>query len=225
MIDANKMKTTLLIPTLNEIDGVKKIMPRIRKKWVDEIIIVDGGSTDGTVEYSKKMGYFVFAPKVKGIVAQLKEAFKISKGEIIILFSPDGNSIPEIIPSLAKKMREGHDMVIVSRYIKGAKSNDDDFFTRIGNFLFTNLVNLFFRAKYTDVLVIFRAFRKDILKKIKIDVKEDIDLQLCIKCAKKKLKVTDIPGDEPKRIGGERKINIVRTGLQLFGALIKEIFI
>jgi len=220
----NKMKTTLLIPTLNEIDGMKKIMPRIRRGWVDEIIIVDGGSTDGTVEYARKKGYFVLAPKVKGIVAQLKEAFKISKGEFIILFSPDGNSIPEIIPRLVKKMEEGHDMVIVSRYTLGAKSYDDDFFTRIGNSLFINLVNLFFRAKYTDVLVIFRAFRKDILKKIRIDVKEDIDLQLCIKCAKKKLKVADIPGDEPKRIGGERKISIIRTGSQIFGALIKEIF-
>jgi glycosyltransferase involved in cell wall biosynthesis len=218
------MKTTLLIPTLNEIDGMRKIMPRIKKRWVDEIIIVDGGSTDGTVEYSKKNNYFVFAPKVKGIVGQLNEAFKIAKGEIIILFSPDGNSIPENIPPLVKKMEEGYDMVIVSRRTEGAKSYDDDFFTRIGNFLFTKLVNLFFKAKYTDVLVIFRAFRKDIIKKINIDVKEDIDLQLSIKCAKKKLRVADIPGDEPKRIGGKRKISIPKTGFELMIALFKEIF-
>src|SRR3989338_2739082 len=116
-------------------------------------------------------------------------------------------------------MKEGYDMVIVSRYMQGAKSHDDDFFTSIGNFLFTKLVNLFFRAKYTDVLVIFRAFRKDILKKINLDAKEDIDLQLSIKCAKNKLKVSDIPGDEPKRIGGERKISIVGSGFGLFMTL------
>ena len=218
------MKTTLLIPTLNEIDSMKVIMPRIKKKWVNEIIIVDGGSTDGTVEYAGKKGYFVFAPKVKGIVRQLSEAFKISKGDIIILFSPDGNSIPEIIPSLVKKMEEGHDMVIVSRYTGGAKSYDDDFFTRIGNFFFTKAVNLFFHSKYTDALVIFRAFKKDILKKIRINMNGDIDLQLSIKCAKKRLKVAEIPGDEPKRIGGERKISVVKTGFGLLTALIKEIF-
>lgn len=219
------MKTTLLVPTLNEIEGMKKIMPEIKKSWVDEIIIVDGGSTDGTVEYAKKKGYFVFAPKVKGLVSQLNEAFKIANGNIIILFSPDGNCIPEIIPPLIKKVKEGNDMVIVSRYTGKAKSYDDDFFTRIGNFLFTGTVNLFFRAKYTDVLVIFRAFRKDILKKINIDVKEDIDLQLAIKCAKKKLKVADIPGDEPKRVGGERKMKIAKTGFELLRALFREILI
>jgi len=121
-------------------------------------------------------------------------------------------------------MHEGYDMVIVSRYANGAKSYDDDFFTRIGNFLFTKMVNLSFGAKYTDVLVIFRAFRKDILEKVKIDVTEDIDIQLAIKCAKKKLKVTDIPGDEPKRVGGVRKISVLGTGFGLFVAYFKELF-
>jgi glycosyltransferase involved in cell wall biosynthesis len=218
------MKTTLVIPTLNEFECMEKIMPRIKKEWVDEILIVDGGSTDGTVEYAKKHNYPVFAPKVKGLSAQLLEAFKVATGDVIVLFSPDGNSIPELIPSLIKKMKEGHDMVIVSRYMAGAKSYDDDFFTRIGNFLFTSTVNLFFRAKYTDTLVIFRAFKKNVIEKIKFDVRGDVDLQLSIRCAKKKLKVTEIPGDEPKRVGGERKISIIGTGFQLLIFLIKELF-
>lgn len=223
-INANEMRTTLLIPTLNEIDGMRAIMPRIKREWVDEIVIVDGGSKDGTLQYAKKHGYRVMAPQAKGLVPQLKESFKSARGDVILLFSPDGNSIPELIPALINKMKEGYDMAVVSRYTQGAKSHDDDFFTRIGNFLFTRLVNLFFGAKYSDVLVIFRAFRKDILKKINIDEGEDIDLQLCIRCAKKKLKVVDIPGDEPRRIGGKRKISIVRTGFGLFMTLVKEIF-
>lgn len=83
---------------------------------------------------------------------------------------------------------------------------------------------MFYRTNFTDVLVIFRAFRKDILKKIKIDVKEDIDMQLCIKCAKKKFKVVDIPGDEPKRIGGKRKIGVIKTGFELLVTFFKEVF-
>ena len=219
-----KQKVSLVIPTLNEIDSMKEIMPRINKKWVYEIIIVDGGSKDGTVEYSKRNNYRIISPKVRGLVPQLIEGFKAAKGDTIILFSPDGNSIPELIPGLIKKIEKGYDMVIVSRYRDGAKSYDDDFFTKIGNFFFTKMVNIFFSAKYTDVLVIFRGFRKDIFRKIIIEPDGDIDLQLSIKCAKMKLKVAEIPGDEPKRIGGKRKISILGTGYKLIVGLIKEIF-
>jgi len=218
------MKTTLLVPTLNEIDSMKIILPRVKKSWVDEIIVVDGGSDDRTVEYAEKSGYKVVSPQVRGLVPQLNEAFKVAEGDIIVLFSPDGNSIPELIPSLIEKINEGYDMVIASRYAKGAKSYDDDFLTGIGNFVFTRIVNILFRAKYTDVLVIFRAFRKDILQHIKLDLNEDIDLQLCIKCAKKKLKVAEIPGDEPKRVGGVRKMKVMRTGCELVRTIYKEYF-
>jgi len=54
------MKITLLIPTLNEIDGMKIIMPRIRREWYDQMIILDGGSADGTIEYARESGYFVY---------------------------------------------------------------------------------------------------------------------------------------------------------------------
>jgi len=47
------MNVTLLIPTLNEVNGMKEIMPKIKKEWCDQILIVDGQSTDGTVEYAR----------------------------------------------------------------------------------------------------------------------------------------------------------------------------
>ena len=61
------MKVTLLIPTLNEIEGMKVIMPRIKREWVDQILIVDGGSTDGTIEYAKEENWQVIIQKKKGI--------------------------------------------------------------------------------------------------------------------------------------------------------------
>ena len=54
------MKTTLLVFTLNEIEGMKAVMPRIRPEWCDEIIVLDGGSTDGTLEYASERGYRIF---------------------------------------------------------------------------------------------------------------------------------------------------------------------
>ena len=60
------MTTALIITTLNEIIGVKKIVPKINKEWVDEIIFVDGGSTDGTIEEARKMGFKVIIQKKEG---------------------------------------------------------------------------------------------------------------------------------------------------------------
>ena len=54
------MKTTLLIPTLNEVIGMKAIMPTIKREWVDQILILDGQSTDGTAEYAREQGYEVY---------------------------------------------------------------------------------------------------------------------------------------------------------------------
>ena len=53
------MKTTLLVMALNEIDGMKAIMPKVDPSWVDQIILCDGGSTDGTVEWAKAQGMTV----------------------------------------------------------------------------------------------------------------------------------------------------------------------
>jgi len=231
------MKTTLLIPTLNEIDGMKAIMPQIKKEWYDQLLIVDGGSTDGTLEYCKEKGYPFIIQKKKGIRNAYMEALPYIKGDIMITFSPDGNSIPEKIPELVEKIKEGYDMVIVSRYAKGAKSYDDDFLTSLGNRVFTGIINFFFQAQYTDTFVMFRAYKKNLIHDLELDkdslyffeerllhIKVGLEPLLCIRCAKKNLKVAEITGSEPKRLGGVRKLKVFRFGFAHLIQIIREIF-
>ena len=231
------LKTTLLIPTLNEIGGMKEILPRIKKEWCDQILIVDGGSNDGTVEYAKENGLLTVTQRKKGLRYAYIEALDHIKGDIVITFSPDGNSIPELIPELIGKMKEGYDMVIVSRYAKGAKSYDDDAITSFGNWMFTNIINLLFRSKYTDAFVMFRAWKKDIFcdldlhKDSSYEIEEKlfrtqigIEPLLSVRVAKRKLRVADIPGDEPSRIGGERKLKIIQWGSAYLFQVFRERF-
>ena len=85
------MTTALLILTLNEIDGVKKIIPEIKREWVDEILVVDGGSTDGTVEEVKKMGLNIIQQKTRGHGQAILTGVNHTKSNNIVVFGPDGN--------------------------------------------------------------------------------------------------------------------------------------
>ena len=185
------MKISLLIPILNEEEGIKVIMPRVKKEWVDQILFVDGGSTDNSVQLCRDMGYEIFIQKEKGPSAAYREAFEKLTGDVIIDFSPDNNSIPEKIPELIDKMKsDNYDMVIVSRYLKGAKSEDDTFYTAIGNWFFTKSINLFHGGNYTDSLVMLELTKKIffidlnlmIIKHLKFTIKFFLQKQVYMFC-------------------------------------------
>lgn len=232
------MKVTLLIPTLNEIDGIKEVMPKVKKEWVDQILVVDGQSTDGTAECARQMGYDVVIQKKMGMRHAYMEALPHVKGDAVLTFSPDGNSIPELIPACIAKLKEGYDMVIVSRYKDGAKSYDDDEITSFGNWLFTTLIGLLHGFPYTDAMVIYRAYRKDLIAELDLDKDESFETEekmfstvvsweplLSIRAAKRKLKIAEIPGDEPARDKGERKLQVMRWGAAYMFEVFREIFV
>lgn len=231
------MNFTLLVMTLNEVKGMKAIMPKIDRSWVNQIIVVDGGSTDGTIEWSRENGYEVYVQKKKGFRHAYNEVWPLIRGDVVITFSPDGNSIPELIPDLIRKMKDGYDMVIVSRYLGGAKSEDDDILTSFGNWLFTRTVNFLHKASYTDVMVIYRAYRKEMAYELGLDredahalpeklFKTNISWEplLSVRAAKAKLKLAEIPGDEPPRIGGERKLQVWKWGAAYYFQFIRELW-
>lgn len=220
------MKFTLFIPTKDEIVGVKEVMPKIDLNWVDEVIVIDGNSTDGTFEYFTELGVKVYRQRSTGICGAYWEALEVASGDVIIAFSPDNNSLPEAIPKLIKKMKEGNDMAVASRYLNGAKSYDDDIVTAFGNWMFTRMVNILFGAKYTDTLVMLRAFRKDLITRVQMDVRKTptFEILLNIRCAKYGLKVAEISADEPARLGGVRKMRPLYNGMTLLIIIVKEIF-
>jgi glycosyltransferase involved in cell wall biosynthesis len=160
-------KVTLLVVELNELDGLKKIMPLIKKEWYDQLIVLDGGSTDGSIEWLYQNGYEYYIQHKKGVWEGYREIFTSGriKGDIVITFSPDGNSAPQFIPLLSKAMVD-RDMVIASRYLPPAVSLDDTWLTKIGNWLFTGIINLRSGYQYTDALVIYRAYRAALVKQL-----------------------------------------------------------
>ena len=231
------MKITLLIPTLNEEDGMKAVMPKVDRSLFEQILIVDGKSKDKTVEVARQMGFDVVIQQSPGIRGAYMDALPHVKGDAILTFSPDGNSIPELLKPCIDKFNEGYDMVIVSRYAPGAKSYDDDAVTGFGNWLFTNSINFFHRAQYTDAMVIYRIYRKNLIRELDLDKDESYSFEeklfhtkisweplLSIRAAKRRLKLAEIPGDEPVREGGERKLQVLKWGAAYYFEILREIF-
>jgi glycosyltransferase involved in cell wall biosynthesis len=226
---------TLLVMTLNEIQGMKVIMPRIDQDLLDQILVVDGGSTDGTVEWAVSQGYDVVEQTKTGLRHGYNEAQPYIRGNRVITFSPDGNSIPELLPDLIAKMENDYDMVIVSRYLGDAKSDDDDVLTAFGNWLFTNSINLFHGADYTDAMVMYRGYRTALFDELELTTDSGFkwpeklfftnigtEPLLSIRAAKRNLKIGEIPGDEPPRIGGQRKLQIVQWGCAYYLQVLGE---
>lgn len=212
-------------------------MPQIQRDWCDQILILDGGSTDGTIEWARANGYQVYIQKQRGLRWGYMEAWDLIEGDVVITFSPDGNSVPSLIPQLIAKMQEGYDMVIVSRYLQGAKSQDDNWLTGFGNWFFTRTVNVLHGGQYTDVMVMFRAYKKELIHLLDLDTEESYatperlfhtriswEPLLSVRCAKRKLKVTEIPGDEPPRIAGKAKLQIWRWGAAYYWQFLRELF-
>jgi glycosyltransferase involved in cell wall biosynthesis len=231
------LKVTMLVLTLNEVEGMRAIMPRLRREWYDQLIVVDGGSKDGTVEWAREHGYDVHVQRRPGIRYAYFEVLDQIRGDVVVTFSPDGNSIPELLPQLVEKLREGWDLVIASRYLPPAKSQDDDLLTAFGNWLFTRTVNFIHRAHYTDAMVIYRGFSRRLIEELDLHREESYRLPeklfrttisweplMSVRAAKRKLAVTEIPGDEPPRLGGERKLRVLKWGAAYYFQFIWERF-
>jgi glycosyltransferase involved in cell wall biosynthesis len=219
------MKTTLAILALNEIEAIQVVVPQIQRDWVDEIIVVDGGSTDGTIEWCEAHGLRVLRQRRRGYGAGMREVIEIAQGDVVIEFMADGNCDPAAIPRLIEKMSEGYDLVIGSRYTDGARSFDDTWVTRFGNWGFTKMINVLFGGSFTDAMMGFRAYRIAAFKTMQID--EDgltFPTQGSIEFTKHGYKIGEVGANEPKRIGGVRKAHNLRTGLALLKMIARERF-
>lgn len=222
------MKVSIIVFEYNEIDGIRVMLPQIKREWYDELIIVDGGSTDGTIEYAREQGYNIFIQEDKsGVGPALNEAVRKVSGDIVIIYAPDGSFLTDRIPLMIEKLKGGYDVVNVTRYGYGAKSYDDTFFTGLANWGFTKMVNLFFgrQFKFTDFLYTYLGFRRDLVDELEINNNLMTWGQiLLLRAIKKGKKLVEIPGVEPRRIGGDVKVPKLKGAYQIFTTILREKF-
>lgn len=225
------MKYSLVILTLNEIEGLEAIFPQIDLGSVDEVFAVDGGSTDGTLDFYEKNGVRVVKQTSRGRGEAFKIALKEAKGDVLIFFSPDGNEDPGDIAKFKPYFEKGCDMVIASRMMEGAFNEENVQIIKLrkwANNFFNFLSNFFFRKEgeyVTDSINGFRAISKDAFSKMRIEGKGfTIEYQITMQAFKKRLRIIEFPTREGARIGGEVKAKSIPTGIAFIKTFIKELF-
>ena len=223
----NALKKTLVLYTMNEIQGIKSMFDKIPINIFDQFIVMDNHSDDGSVEFLEEHGVRVIQQKKPGRTNALIEAVGYAIGDIIINLSSDGNEKPEDIPKLLEKFDEGYEMVVASRFLPDSKVDvgDDKLRIRVfGNKLCTYLVNACWGANVTDTTNGLRGITKSCYKKTKLNTFSNTEnIQLTIRCAKLKMKVAEIPTEELPRIGGVVKSNTTGVMINMIKAFLNEL--
>lgn len=215
-------KVSVIAVCLNEEQTIVNILNKIPKDIVDEILVVDGYSTDNTFDLVKKAGYTIILQEGKGRGAAFRHGFKKARGDILVMLSTDGNERPGDIHNLIKKMNDGYDMVIATRFGLG-RSEDVTFIRNIGNYLFTWLCNWVAGLHLTDSMNGFRALTKKAIEKMSLDADRfDIEAEITTKAGKLGLRVTEIPTIEDPRAHGKSRLKTWRDGYVILKRIMKE---
>jgi glycosyltransferase involved in cell wall biosynthesis len=217
---------SVVIPAMNEARNLSHVFRGI-PDWVDEVVLVDGQSTDDTVAVARDLN-----PSVK-IVTQrgrgkgdaLQAGFEACEGEIIVMMDADGSTDGAEIPRFVAALMAGADFAKGSRFISGGASDDITFSRRLGNRILATLVNRLFGTRYTDLCYGYNALWATHLSKLDLDCAGfEVETVMNVRAAKAGLFIQEIPSHEHSRLHGESKLHIVRDGLRIARFVIRERF-
>jgi len=212
---------SVVIPAYNEEDGIKEIAqrvlavkPALKKVGIKELelLVVDDGSHDHTVEVASKIKgvTLIRHPKNKGYGAALKTGFSKAKGELIGFLDADGTYPPEYFPKLCQAAMNGHDLVIGSR-MAGERSQMP-LVRRVGNFIFATLLTILGRHRVTDSASGMRVFKREILEHI-YPLPDGLNLTpvMSTRALHEGIKIEEVPIPYSERVG-RSKLSAIRDG-------------
>jgi glycosyltransferase involved in cell wall biosynthesis len=210
-------RIVVIIPAFNEEESLPKVINDI-PGFVDEIIVLNNGSTDNTAEVAEKNGATVLTENEKGYGAACLKAIDYIKEknyDVVVFLDGDYSDYPEEMNLVIEPIiKENYDLVIGSRMLgrreKGSMLPQAVF----GNWLASFLIKLFWNYKFTD-LGPFRAIRFSSLQKLNmVDRNFGWTVEMQIKAAKQKMKTTEVPVSYRKRIGQSKVTGTIKGSVK-----------
>jgi glycosyltransferase involved in cell wall biosynthesis len=235
---ASTPRVSVIIPALNEARNLPYVFERL-PEGLFEVVLVDGDSTDGTVEVARALrpDIRVVRQNRRGKGNALACGFAASRGDIIVMIDADGSTDPREIPAFVAALLAGADYAKGSRFIAGGGSTDITRVRRAGNFGLNLLTNALNGTRFSDLCYGYNAFWRHCLPALALDAALDtgdranalqwgdgfeIETIINVRVARAGLRMTEVPSFERPRLHGESNLNAVRDGLRVLRTIARE---
>lgn len=217
-------RVTVVIPTLNEARNLPHVLPLI-PAWVHEVVIVDGHSTDDTIETARSLWPTcrVVLEAERGKGAALRAGFRAATGDIIVMLDADGSTDPSEIPAFVGALVAGRDFAKGSRFAQGGGTADISRTRQLGNWFFTSLARVLFGGKYSDLCYGYNAFWTRVLPQLALSGSGfEIETEMNLRALRANLKVVEVPSFEHERIHGESNLRAIPDGWRVLKMIWRE---
>src|SRR5215468_10305129 len=217
-------RVSVVIPTLNEAANLPHVLPRI-PGWIDEVVLVDSQSIDGTVEVARRLRsdiVVVRQPRL-GKGAALRAGFAAARGDIIVTLDADGSTDPAEIPAFVGALLAGADFVKGSRFAQGGGTDDMEWYRRLGNWGLLQLVRWRFGGRFTDLCYGYNAFWRHILRHMDLGDATgfEIETSMNIQALRAGLTVCEVPSIEARRLHGVSNLRTIPDGWRVLRTIIR----
>jgi glycosyltransferase involved in cell wall biosynthesis len=223
----DRPRVSVVIPTLNEERNVAWVLERL-PELADEVILVDGRSTDRTIEIARQVrpDIRVVLEQQPGKGAALRAGFAAARGDYIVMIDADGSMDPAEIERFVDALHSGCDFVKGSRFATGGGTVDMSRIRKLGNDALRTAVNVLYRTNFTDLCYGFIGFRRERLGALRLGSQGfEIETEMIVRAVIASLRITEVASFEAERRYGESNLSAWRDGRRALRTLLRERFI
>jgi glycosyltransferase involved in cell wall biosynthesis len=224
------MRVSLIIPALNEAECLGPLLAEVPVRLIDQLIVVDNGSTDITSQVARAAGAIVIQEPRRGYGFACAAGTAIAEGKLLVFMDGDGSFVPGELPNLLAPLDQDEaDLVLGSRMLNNSQPIVMPSHQRFGNHLFTWLLRQRYGLALTD-LGPFRAIRQELL--VALDMQEHTygwPLEMIIKTARRRNPIVELPITYRPRLAGQSKVSgtlrgTILTAYRYFRVMLRYTF-
>ena len=217
---------SIVVLTLNEGRSIRRVLTGFRDQLVEldvNVTVIDGNSTDDTVDNAKAAGVDVIIQRTRGKGAAIKEALECLEADLFVFIDGDGTYDPSEVDGLVAPLVDDEaDMVIGSRFLGEMESGSMTLLNRLGNRFFNALINVSKGYRVTDALSGYRALREECLRDISLASEGfEIEAELTMEFLSRGYTVKETPISYKRRREGKTKLRPIRDGYKILKTLLR----